>query len=161
MHRITKKNRSGLTLPEIIIALTAGLIVFLATATILVFGQKSWNREWNQTNLQRDAAHAMLKMKQSIRNGNKAELEDDGAGVKIYYTGGWIRFYSVSNQKDLRYQLEGEDEQTLLDGVVDSATFEVDPTTQKTVKVDIRLQDGGCKAGLLTTTMMRNYAQGP
>jgi hypothetical protein len=161
MNRLTIKNRAGLTLPEIIIALTASLIVFLATGTILVFGQKCWNREWTQTNLQRDAAHAMLKMKQSIRNGTRAELEEDGTGVKIYYTGGWIRFYSVSLQKDLRYQLDGEDERTLLDGVVENATFDVDTTTQKTVTVDIRLQDGLCKAGLLSTTMMRNYSQNP
>jgi Tfp pilus assembly protein PilV len=161
MNKITKKNQTGLTLPETMIALTAGIIVFLATASVLVLGQKSWNREWSQANLQKEAAHAMLKMKQSIRNGNKAELEGDGTGVKIFYTGGWIRFYSVSTQKDLRYQLDGEDEKTLLDGVVDSATFEVDPDTQKTVKVGIQLQNGNCTAGLVTTTMMRNYTQNP
>ena len=77
-----------------------------------------------------------------------------GYGVKIHHTAGWIRFRFVPAQKDLRYQLEGEAEQTLLDGVVEDATFEVDTTTNKTVTVGLELQKGACEAQLSSTTMM-------
>jgi prepilin-type N-terminal cleavage/methylation domain-containing protein len=157
---MTPTNRTGLTLIEMMVALAAGLIVMLGTASLLALAQKSWNREWDQANLQRDVSRAMLKVKQSIRNGTNAQLDADGYGVKIFHTGGWIRLWFVSGQKDLRYQLEGETEQTLLDGVVQDATFEVDATTNKTVTVGLELQKGNCEAQLSSTTMMRNYASG-
>jgi hypothetical protein len=102
----------------------------------------------------------MLKVKQSIRNGTHAQLDADGDGVKIYHTAGWIRFWFVPGQKDLRYQLEGEAEQTLLDGIVQNATFEVNTATNKTVTVGLELQKGNSEAQLSSTTLMRNYASG-
>jgi hypothetical protein len=99
----------------------------------------------------------MLKMKQSIRVGKQAVPDADGQGVKIYHAAGWVHFWFVPGQKDLRYQLEGEPEQTLLDGVVNVATFDVNSTT---VEVDFELQNGDCEAQLSSTTMMRNYPAG-
>jgi prepilin-type N-terminal cleavage/methylation domain-containing protein len=160
MCKMTPTNRTGLTLIEMMVALAAGLIVMLGTASLLALAQKSWNREWDQANLQRDVSRAMLKVKQSVRNATHAQLDADGYGVKIFHTGGWIRFCFISGQKDLRYQLEGETEQTLLDGVVEDATFEVDTTTNKTVTVGLELKKGPCEAQLSSTTMMRNYASG-
>jgi prepilin-type N-terminal cleavage/methylation domain-containing protein len=160
MNKMTPTNRTGLTLIEMMVALAAGLIVMLGTASLLALAQKSWNREWEQANLQRDVSRAMLKVKQSIRNGTQAQLDADGYGVKIHHTAGWIRFWFVPGQKDLRYQLEGETEQTLLDGIVQNATFEVDTTTNKTVTVGLELQKGACEAQLSSTTLMRNYASG-
>jgi len=160
MSKMTPTNRAGLTLIEMMVALAAGVIVILGTASLLALAQKSWNREWDQANLQRDVSRAMLKVKQSIRNGTQAQLDADGYGVKIHHTAGWIRFWFVPGQKDLRYQLEGEAEQTLLDGIVQSATFEVDTTHHKTVTVGLELQKGACEAQLSSTTMMRNYPSG-
>jgi prepilin-type N-terminal cleavage/methylation domain-containing protein len=160
MSKITPTNRAGLTLIEMMVALAIGLIVILGTGSLLALAQKSWNREWEQANLQRDVSYAMLKVKQSIRNGTQAQLDADGYGVKIYHTAGWIRFRFVPGQKTLRYQLEGETEQTLLNGIVQSASFEVDATTHKTVTVGLELQKGACEAQLSSTTMMRNYASG-
>lgn len=160
MSKMTTTNRTGLTLVELMVALTAGLIVMLGTTSLLAIAQKSWNREWEQANLQRDASHAMLKVKQSIRNGTQAALDADGHGVKIYHTAKWIRFWFVPTQKDLRYQIEGEAEQTLLDGVVENATFEVDAATNKAVTVGIELQKGHSEAQFSSTTMMRNYVSG-
>jgi prepilin-type N-terminal cleavage/methylation domain-containing protein len=157
---MTPTNRTGLTLIELMVALAVGLIVMLGTASLLALAQKSWNREWEQANLQRDVSRAMLKVKQSIRNGTHAQLDADGDGVKIYHTAGWVRFWFVPGQKDLRYQLEGEAEQTLLDGIVQNANFEVDTTTNKTVTVGLELQKGACEAQLSSTTLMRNYASG-
>jgi hypothetical protein len=143
------------------VALAAASIVLFATAIIMVFGQRSLNRGWQQANLQRDAAYAMLKVKQSIRTGNQAVLDEDSQGVKIYHNAGWVRFWFVPAQKDLRYQIEGEEEQTLLDNVVETATFEVDSTTHKTATVAFELRDGHCETQLSSTTLMRNYAAGP
>jgi hypothetical protein len=143
------------------VALVGAIIVLLATAIIMVFGQRSLNRGWQQANLQRDAAYAMLKVKQSIRTGTQAELDGDGLGVKIYHNAGWIRFWFVPGQKDLRYQIEGGDERTLLNNVVENATFEVDSTTHKTATVAFELQDGASETQLSSTTLMRNYAAGP
>jgi prepilin-type N-terminal cleavage/methylation domain-containing protein len=160
MRRTKVTNRAGLTLIELVVAMSAGCIVFLATAAMLFFGQKSLNHGWQQANLQRDASYAMLKIRQSIRCGNKADLEGDGEGLKIYHNATWIRFWFVPAQNNLQYQLEGEQEQILLDGVVENATFEVDPNTHRTVTVDLELRNGNCEAHFLSTAMMRNYEAG-
>jgi prepilin-type N-terminal cleavage/methylation domain-containing protein len=160
MNKMTPTNRTGLTLIELMVALAVGLIVMMGTTSLLALAQKSWNREWDQATLQRDVSRAMLKVKQSIRSGTHAQLDADGYGVKIFHTAGWIRFWFVPGQKDLRYQLEGEAEQTLLDGTVQNATFEVETTHHKTVTVGLELQKDNCEAQLSSTTLMRNYASG-
>ena len=160
MSKMTPTNRTGFTLIELVAAVAVGLIVMMGTTLLLALAQKSWNREWDQANLQRDVSLAMLKVKQSIRNGTTAQLDADGHGVKIYHTAGWIRFWFVPAQKTLLYQLEGEAQQTLLNGTVQNATFVVDTTNHKTVTVGLELQKGACEAQLSSTTMMRNYASG-
>lgn len=160
MRRTKVTNRAGLTLIELMVAVSIGCIVFLATAAMLFFGQKSLNHGWQQANLQRDASYAMLKIRQSIRGATQTQLDIDGRGVKIYHNATWIRFWFVPAQNNLQYQLEGEQEQTLLGGVVENATFEVDPNTHRTVTVDFELRNGNCKAHFLSTAMMRNYEAG-
>jgi hypothetical protein len=149
---------AGLTMIELVVAFSAALVVFFAAATILVFGQRSLNRGWEQANLQRDTSYAMLKMKQSIRGAIGATLDEDGNGVKIFHAAGWIRFWWLPGPKDLQYQLDGEAEQTLLDGVVDNVIFEVDGNK---VTIDLELVKNNYQTHLSTTTMMRNYAAGP
>jgi hypothetical protein len=151
------KRRFGLTLVEMLVALAAACIVILATAIILVFGQQSYNRSWQQACLQRDTANAMLRIKQSIRNATSAQLDEDELGIKIFRPTGWIRFRFEQEQNDLRYQLEGEEERTLLDGKVSEATFEIDATSHKTVTVGLELAQGYCTAKMMSTTLMRNY----
>ncbi len=149
------RRAAGLTLIELVIAFSAACIVFLAASIILVFGQKSLNRSWQQANLQRDASYVSLKIKQSIRGATSAALDDDENGVTIYHAAGWIRFWWLQGPKDLRYQLNGEDEQTLLDGIVDNAVFNVDGSK---VTVGLELLDGNCQTSISSTTAMRNYA---
>jgi Tfp pilus assembly protein FimT len=153
-----RRRDAGLTLIELVVAFSAAVIVFFAMATIMVFGQKSLNRGLQLANLQRDASYANLKIKQSVKNATQAQLDDDGNGVKIYHAAGWIRFWFLPGQKDLRYQLDGENEHTLLDGVVEQANFNVDGSK---VVVDLELLDGNCEARVASTTMMRNYSAGP
>ena len=161
MRRLTQTNRAGLTLIEIAVALVAASIVLLTTAVIMVFGQKSWNRTLRQVNLQRDASQAMLEMRLLIRGATGVRIDADGRGMTIDPNTEWVRFWFVPNQKDLECQLKARSERTILDGVVKGVTFNVDPNTKKTVTVDLQLENGGCEARLLSTTMMRNYSAGP
>jgi hypothetical protein len=149
--------RSGLTLMELVVAMAAAVIVLFATAIVLVFGQRSYNHGWRQANLQRDAAYAMLKIKQSIRDATSAQLDEDGLGVKIYRPGGWIKFRFVNGSNNLQFQPEGEEEQTLLKGTVLDAAFEVDTVNHKTVTASLELADGDCQARISSTTLMRNF----
>ena len=157
MKKTKKSNRRGLTLIELLVASAAVCIVVLAAGIILVFGQKSWNYGLQQSGLQRDASFAMLKMKQSISSGTKAQLDADSLGVKIFQTSGWIRYWYVSGENDLRFQTEGQEVQTLLDGTVEDASFEIDPNTGKMVIVEIQLQKNGSQTRLSSKTMMRNF----
>jgi Tfp pilus assembly protein PilW len=169
MHRLTQTNRAGLTLIETMIALIAACIVLLATAIIMVFGQKSWSRTLQQANLQRDASYAMLKMEESIRGASTKDPPDaGGTGEKVYNNAGWIHFWFVPAQMNLEYQLNGQSEKTLLAGIVKNATFSdpnkyVDPNIDpnKAVVIDLWLQKGDCNIQLRSTTMMRNYPVGP
>jgi prepilin-type N-terminal cleavage/methylation domain-containing protein len=152
--RTTQANRAGLTLIEIMVALGIGSIIFLATALIMVPVQRSWDRTMHLADVQRDASVAMLAMKRSIRIATRAELDNDGFGVKIYRNTGWIRFWYEPQQKNLRYQFEGQDEQMLLHGIVENMTFGV---ANGSVTVNIVLNKDSCTARLATTTTMRNY----
>ena len=154
MRKIKQANRTGLTLREIIAALSIGVIAFLATSLIFVSAQKSWERTMEHANIQKEASFAMLAMKRSIRIGTQAKLDDNGLGFKIYRSTGWIRFWYEPEQKNLRYQFEGQDEQTLLSGIVENATFGV---SDNSVTVGIVLNKNSCGARLLSTTTMRNY----
>jgi len=142
---------------EMLVALAAASIVILATAIIMVFGQQSYNRSWQQANLQRDAAYTMLRIKQSIRNATAAQLDEDEMGIKIFRPTGWIRFRFEQGQNDLQYQLEGEEERTLLDGRVSGATFEIDASNHKVVTVGLELAKGCCTTKMTTSTLMRNF----
>jgi prepilin-type N-terminal cleavage/methylation domain-containing protein len=156
MHRLIQANRGGLTLIEMMVALVAACIVLLAMSTIMVFGQKSLNRTMQQANLQRDASCAMLQMESSIRNAAGVNIDTGSQGMTIDPNANWIRFWFVPAQKNLKYQLKTRPEQTLLKGVVDVVTFNMDPNTQKAVVLDIQLHNGDCEARMVSTTMMRN-----
>jgi hypothetical protein len=142
------------------VAIGIACIVLLAIAVVIVGGQRSMDRTLQQANIQRDASRTMLKMKHFIRSATKAEVNPDGNEMTIYSSSGWIRFRFVPAQKDLLCQLEGEEEHTLLDGVVNSATFEIDPVNNKTMNVEFELNNRGSEIQLLSTTMMRNHKTG-
>jgi prepilin-type N-terminal cleavage/methylation domain-containing protein len=160
MRKLTQTNRTGLTLIEMMIALAAACIVVLTTATILVFGQKSWNRTLQQASLQKDAAQAMLEMRLLIRSASDVRIGGNGREMTIDPNTEWIRFRFIPEQRDLVYQRKARSEQMLLDGIVEGVTFNVDPNTHRTVTVDLQLRSGSSDIRLLSTTMMRNYAAG-
>jgi len=161
MYKTTAKNRAGLTLLEMMVALAISCIVLLTLAIVLVGGQRSMDRTLQQANLQRDASQTMLQIKHYIRAAGSAEVNPDGNEVTIYSSdGGWAKFRFVQTQKDLCFQLEGKDEQTLLEGIVDSASFELDPDNNKVVNVELQLQNNAAEIRLLSTAMMRNHTIG-
>jgi Tfp pilus assembly protein PilV len=160
MNKIVAKNMMGLTLMEMMVALSVACVVFLAVATILIGGQRSMDRTLQQANLQRDASRSMLMMKKFIRCASKAEVNPDGNEVTIFNTNGWVKFRYNQARKDLRYQIEKEDEKTLLDGVVDNAIFEIDSADNKQIMVELDLLNGCSRTALSSQTMMRNYAAG-
>jgi prepilin-type N-terminal cleavage/methylation domain-containing protein len=154
MRRRIEPNRQGLTLIEIIIAISIGSIIFLATALIMVPVQKSWDRTMMRANVQRNASFAMLAMKRSIITGTRVELDADGEVLTVHRDTGWIKFRYEPTEKTLLYQFEGQDEQTLVLGTVEAANFYVN---NNSVTVNIELEKDGYVARLLTTTTMRNY----
>jgi prepilin-type N-terminal cleavage/methylation domain-containing protein len=151
------KKRTGFTLVEMLTTIALGCIVILATALIMVFGQQSYNRNWQQATLQRDIANSMLRIKQALRVATAAQLDADGKGIKIFRPSGWIIFRYESSQYDLRYQLQDQEEETLLDGNVSNMTFAIDASNHKTVTVSLELSKGPCKTKMTSTTLMRNY----
>jgi type II secretory pathway pseudopilin PulG len=151
------KIRPGFTLVEVIVAFLALAMVILAAGVILVFGQNSFDEQLQQVNFQRDASCSIMRMKQAIRSARKAELEEEGNTVKIYNNSGWVKYKFVSDQKKLLYQFEGNNEQVLLDGVVESASFQIDPVNQNAVIVNLFLKNADYEVQLSSKTMMRNY----
>jgi type II secretory pathway pseudopilin PulG len=157
MKRLKSKKRPALTLVELLVTISAAMIVILATAVVLVFGQNSLDSEWRKVNFQRDASYAMLRIKQAVRCAKKAELEDDGNTIKIYNNSGWVKYRFDPDQKNLLYQFEGEDELTLLEGVVEYVTFQIDPVNQNAVSYGFTLKKDDLESQNSSTTMMRNY----
>jgi Tfp pilus assembly protein FimT len=157
MKILKSKNRPGLTLVELLVTILAAMIVILASAVILVFGQNSLDSEWQKVNFQREASFAMFRIKQAIRCASNAELEDDGNAIKIYNNSGWIKYRFDPDQKNLLYQFEDEDEQILLEGVVESVTFEIDPVSKNAVTFSIDLKNEDCQSSNSSKVMMRNY----
>jgi type II secretory pathway component PulJ len=157
MNNRKLKNRAGLTIIELMVAMVSASLVVLATGSILIFGQRSLNRQWQHVNLQREVSNTMLEIKHTIRGANKALLEADGLTVRIYNSAGWTRYMFSPETKSLLYQKQDQEEQTLLLGLVESASFVIDPTTNSTVTVTIKLQQGEYQAQATSTINMRNY----
>jgi prepilin-type N-terminal cleavage/methylation domain-containing protein len=86
-ERITTQH--GFTLIELIIAITASLIVMLGVAVVLADGQKSWHKLFNHafSDIVGDSNVAGIKFKATIRKacGNGFILDDNHKGIEVYY----------------------------------------------------------------------------
>jgi Tfp pilus assembly protein PilV len=151
------RNQAGLALVEIIITGVAAMIIIIAVSIILVYGQNSLDSELRRVDFQRNASYAMLRMRQAIRCAKKAELEDDGNIIKIYNNSGWVKYRFDPDNKNLLFQFDGENEQILLEGIVESATFQIEPVNQNAVSYGFTLKNGDLESQNASTTMMRNY----
>ncbi len=161
MPTIKKKNRYGLTLIEMVIAIAAASVVLLATASILAFGEKSWDRGWQQATLQRDASFAMLTIKKALRSASQVTIDASGNTITIFNPNGTsVQFWLEDGQDDLKYRYDDGTENMLLENIVDDVAFEMVPYTSNAVRVTLELKDGPCEAALSSSTLMRNYASG-
>ena len=157
MNKTNQARLRGLTIIELLVAAAAACIVVLAAGIILVSGQRSWDQGLRQANLQRDASYAMLTMKQSINSGIAAVVDDDYYGVKVFRSGGWIRYRYNPGQHDLMFQVQDQEEQVLLDNIVQDASFDLDPNTPKIVIIDLQLEKQNSHARISSKTLMRNF----
>lgn len=157
-----KQERTGFTIVELMISMMMVSIVLSAAVIVMIYGQRSFDREYAKVNLQRDAMYALHRIKQVIRGANQASIEGDGDGVKIYYGSDWTEFKFFPEQKNIRYKTTGDEDydKILLDGVVENAAFAIDPNTNKTVTVSISLKDGPYEAQVSTSVSMRNFVTG-
>ena len=152
--KMKTKSQKGFTLIELIIAAAAGAILVLAAGTVLFIGHTSWDKAWKKVNLQREASYAMLRMSGPIKAGSSAELENDGKAIKIYREGGWIRFFLDENSSDLKCEIEGQENETIITDNVEDLQFNA---ADKTVGIDLKLKKDNFQNHFTLTVMMRNY----
>lgn len=144
------QSRRGITLIELMLAITASLIVILATGVVVVFGQTSWNDTWKKANLQRDASYAMLRMNQSIKRATSATV--DGGGSVLTIDGGSTIFSYVEDTNDLQCQIGGQTE-NVITGQVYNLQFSKQGDT---IGITLDLRAGNAETRFESTVMMRN-----
>lgn len=87
----TRYHRKGFTLIELVIAVTASMIIILICGVLLESGQKSWAKAFNFANSksQLDALTTTITFGQLGRQSNKLDY-------KLYNVTGGLRFTSVA-----------------------------------------------------------------
>ena len=152
------KRQKGFTLLELTIATFTGAIVIVAAGMILFFGQKSWNSTWNRTNLQRDASYAMLRMTREIKAGISGQAEDGGKSLRVFNSGGWVRFFTAAGTSGfaLKSETSGGGSEVVLDDNVEAVQFKV---SNNTVIIDLKMKEDNLGTHFASTVMMRNYGQ--
>lgn len=148
------KRAKGFTLVELATAIPTALIVLIAVGTILIADHTFWNTSWSRVNFQRDASYAMFRINHHIKGGTFAETEDEGRSVKIYKGVNWIRFFLEQGSRDLKYEIEGQDPETIISSSVEELKFEVDSNK---VKVNLVLKKDGLETHLVSEVVLRNY----
>jgi len=85
------KNRRGFTLIELMIAVTASMIVMLGLGIVLADSQKSWHHLYTRafSDIVGDSNVACIKFKAIVRKASREGfvLDDDGKGIEVYYYG--------------------------------------------------------------------------
>jgi len=149
-------RQRGFTLVELMVATLASIILVLATGMLMSIGHNNWNAAWKRANLQRDASYAMLRMSRPIRAGTSAQVEDNGAGLRIYTEGSWMRFFVAPgvSKLTLKSEIGTNTPETILDDKVEDLQFNV---TGNTVKIDLKLKEDDLQTHFVSTIMMRNY----
>lgn len=155
MKKITKSQK-GLTILELMIAVSAAVILILAAGIVIVIGQTSWNDTWGSVSLQRDASYGMLLMTRSIQAAQAAQKSSDGGTLYIPNQSdpNVIKFYYVADTNSLQLKVGGGSVQTVIAGGVNNLQFDVGTNT---VTIDLSLKKDDAQAELKSTVMMRNY----
>ena len=148
------KKRNGFTLIELMTGMVAGMIVLLAAGSVLIVGNRYWDKAWDRVHLQRDGSYAMLKIGRSIRGGISAELESGGKGIKIYRQTNWIRFFLDGGNNDLKCEIEGGTPQTVVESNIADIEFTLDANR---VDIGLKLGKDNFHNHFVSSVMMRNY----
>lgn len=145
----TKTNsQKGFTLMELLIAAAAAAILILAAGTVIVTGQTSWNRTWEEVSLQRDASYAMLLITRSTQKAISATTTGSVLNVTTkddFGVAHTIIFSYIPDTNNLQVQAGGLT-QTILSGEVKNLQFGLNGNNQ--VTIDLSLQKGKCKQSL-------------
>ncbi len=171
---LKKKLSGGFTLAELMMAMLLAGIVFSAASVIMAFGQKSLDREWERTAIQRDAARVMQFIKHNVRGASIAKTIGGGKGIIVYKDNRWMLLKYDANKKSIRclsqksepdekivngeLDLESKDAWYLVERLVESASFSIDSASASTVIVDFTLKDGEYKSSVKSSVTMRNSA---
>lgn len=75
------RNRSGLTIVELMVGLVIGLILALTLGTMLVYIFMAWRNNSDQVELQRDATFAMDILSRAIRPAAFSQIQTPTAGT--------------------------------------------------------------------------------
>lgn len=151
-----RRRRKGFTLPEVMAGAVASIIVLLSAGAVLQSGHRSWNRGLRTVNLQREASYGMLRLSRPIKAGVSATVEGDGTVLKIYRENDWITFSCPDGSNALQCQIEGQDPETVINGIVEDVAFSVEGNR---VTVDLKLKEGNLQTHFASTIMMRNYEE--
>ena len=155
MNPVRAKKQNGFALIEVVIAMGISLIVLLAVGAVLASSHTRWNDTWGKVNLQQDASYVMHELSKTIKDAASATVENNGKKIQIYDTdGNWVKYIFKSNIDTLKYRIQGQSIQTLIDGYVEDLRFSVDDNK---VGIDLTLKIDDEEVHLDSTVQMRNY----
>lgn len=165
------KNRPGLSLIELMVALMMVLIVILTVGTVLVGSQRGWSRMYNRVygDVVTDSYVARKTFDAVVRKSStKRELIGDGMVEVYYYSDGanptrldrYARFYKDDEELLVDYgeldedgdPLEASSTQTLAHNV-EVADFSV---VGVCVKMLLRLDDGSEELTVMSSAVRYN-----
>jgi prepilin-type N-terminal cleavage/methylation domain-containing protein len=165
-ERIT--SRHGFTLIELMIAITASLIVILGVTVVLADSQKSWYKLFNHafSDMVGDSNVAGIKFKTTINkaSGEGFILDDDGKGIEVYYYNDensavvdrYARFYELDG--DLNLELgklnprETMETQTICSNVSECLFT----AAGRSAQMELTLDDGSRKISTVACAFMHN-----
>ena len=110
MSRKRIAAQHGFTLIELMIAITASMIIMLGVAIVLANSQKSWNQLYTRafSDVVGDSNVAGIKFKDIIRKAsqNGFTVDNKGTGIEVYY-------YNTEDSNDVDryahfYELDGD-----------------------------------------------------
>jgi prepilin-type N-terminal cleavage/methylation domain-containing protein len=147
-------SRRGLTLVELLAAMTAAAVLALTCGAMLVAFQRAWRRHAAYAGLERDAVAALDLIERHVRP-LQSDAVTTGTG-RLILDAGASRTAFLQSGNDLVFDPDtsrSHDEQTLVAGAVEH--FSSTPFEGR-VSVVLRLRDEGESVELSTTVAYRN-----
>lgn len=165
-ERIARQH--GFTIIELIIALTASLIVLLGVAVVLVNSQESWHKSYNRafSDIVTDSYVAGKKFKATIRQAsqNGCVVDNKGNDIEVYYysdedsaaVNRYARFYELEG--DLNFEFGKLDPRETLEvrtvcGNVSGCFF---TTAGRSAQMVLTLDDGSREITTVSCAFMHN-----